>query len=59
VLNVKVAELSADEYLMADFLGWGKTLSRAITGEEGAPGRAEASKLEGVDAVAGNSRASS
>jgi hypothetical protein len=30
----------------------------AITGEGGAPGRAEASKVEDVDAVAGNSWAS-
>jgi hypothetical protein len=28
VLNAKVAELSANEYLMADFLSWGKILSR-------------------------------
>jgi hypothetical protein len=29
VLKVKVAELSANEYLMADFLSWGKILSRS------------------------------
>jgi hypothetical protein len=28
VLKVKVAELSANEYLVADFLSWGKILSR-------------------------------